>query len=344
VLESLVDDPRLRSVLAAQWGYYGVPPSRSSFAMHALMVQHFLRGAYYPVGSAASIAPALLETVAGAGGWTAVRRTVDEIVVRRRRVAGVRLDDGTELEAKQVFSAAGAIPTASMLGASAPDTWSDSYREPGPAHLSLYLGFSGADIASRGAERYCQWYYDSWDTEMIGWDVHPDRDPGAPPVVFCSFPSIKDPAHDPGPEQRHTGEAITFVPWEPFSAWKDAKWKRRGPEYEDFKGRLTEALLGQYRDLYPELAPNVEHAELSTPVTTHHFTGAPAGSIYGLATEPDRFVDETLLPATSISGLYLSGADVSTPGVAGALMGGLMAAAASAPVAGARYVRSLMAR
>ena len=344
VLESLIDDPKLRSVLAAQWGYYGVPPSRSSFAMHALMVQHFLHGAFYPVGSAAAIAPALLETVAGADGWTAVRRSVEEIVVRRGRAIGVKLDDGAEIEAKRVVSAAGAIPTASMLGDTAPNAWSDSYRVPGPAHLSLYLGFSGIDIAAHGAQRYCQWYYDSWDTEAISWDVRPDRAPGAAPVVFCSFPSIKDPAHNPGDARHHTGEAITFVPWEPFSGWKDAKWKRRGTEYEDFKGRLTEALLRQYRDLYPELAPHVEHAEMSTPVSTHHFTSAPAGSIYGLATEPDRFVDETLLPETPISGLYLSGADVSTPGVAGALMGGVLAAVAAAPVAGGRYVRGIMAQ
>ncbi|MDH3247425.1 MAG: NAD(P)/FAD-dependent oxidoreductase [Acidimicrobiia bacterium] len=344
VLESLIDDPRLRSVLAAQWGYYGVPPSRSSFAMHALMVQHFLHGAFYPVGSAASIAPALLQTVADSGGWTAVRRTVEDIVVRRRRVAGVRLADGTEIEANRVVSAAGAIPTAAMLGESAPDSWADSYREPGPAHLSLYLGFSGVDIAARGAQAYCQWYYDSWDTEAIEWDVHPDRAPGTAPVVFCSFPSIKDPVHDPGPDLHHTGEAITFVPWEPFSKWKDARWKRRGAEYEEFKSELTEALLGQYRGLYPELAPHVEHAEMSTPVSTHHFTSAPAGSIYGLATEPDRFEDETLLPGTSISGLYLSGADISTPGVAGALMGGVLAAVAAAPVAGGRYVRVVMKR
>ncbi len=343
VLESLVDDPQLRSVLAAQWGYYGVPPSRSSFAMHALMVQHFLRGAFYPVGSAASIAPALLQTVADAGGWTAVRRTVERIDVRRRRVVGVTLDDGTEIASGTVLSGAGAIPTASMLGDAAPDTWSNAYRRPGPAHLSLYLGFSGVDIATHGAQRYCQWYYDSWDTETIGWDVRPDSEPGAAPVVFCSFPSIKDPAHDPGPEQRHTGEAITFVPWEPFSKWQDAKWKRRGGEYDEFKHRLTEALTSRYRDLYPGLAPYIDHAELSTPVSTHHFTSAPEGSIYGLATEPARFEDESLLPGTSVSGLYLCGADVSTPGVAGALMGGVLAAVAASPVAAGRYVRSIMA-
>ena len=75
VLARLTDDPRLRAVLSAQWGYYGATPARSSFAMHALMVRHFLRGAYYPVGGASSIAREMLATVAAAGGWTAVRRT-----------------------------------------------------------------------------------------------------------------------------------------------------------------------------------------------------------------------------------------------------------------------------
>ena len=91
VLEGLTDDYRLRAVLAAQWGYYGSTPSKSSFAMHALMVAHFLWGAFYPVGSAESIAREMLRTVADAGGWTLVRTEVEQIVVRAGKAVGVRL-------------------------------------------------------------------------------------------------------------------------------------------------------------------------------------------------------------------------------------------------------------
>ncbi len=31
VVAGLTDDPKLRALLVAQWGYYGSPPSRSSF-------------------------------------------------------------------------------------------------------------------------------------------------------------------------------------------------------------------------------------------------------------------------------------------------------------------------
>ena len=344
VLGSVTTDPQLRTVLAAQWGYYGAPPSRSSFAMHALMVAHFLRGAWYPAGGASSIAEALLQTVADAGGWTAVRREVVEIVTRRGKVAGVVLDDGTQIHASKVVSAAGAMPTAAMLGGELPGSGPDAYREAGPAHVSLYVGFAGADIASLGARRYCQWYYRTWDLEETSWEVAPDREPGRAPVLFCSFPSLKDPLHDPGPARHHTGEVITFVPWEPFEPWLGTRWRRRPDDYEAFKARLTDELLGQYLGEYPQLAAHVEHVELSTPLSTHHFTAAFRGSIYGLGTEPARFVDPSLGPRTGVRGLFLAGADAAAPGVVGAMTGGVLAAIAAEPLGVGRFVQPLMRR
>ena len=342
VLASLTDDLRLRAVLSAQWGYYGATPARSSFAMHALMVRHFLRGAYYPVGGASSIARELLATVADGGGWTAVRRPVDEIIVRHGSATGVRLSDGTEIAARRVISAAGAIPTSDLLDAGLPGS-GEPYREAGPAHVSLYLGFKG-DTAAQGGERYCQWYFDTWDMEKDMWDVHPDRPIGPAPVLFCSFPSLKDPSHDPGPEQRNTGEVITFVPWDSFSQWSGTKWKRRGASYDAFKETLAKTLLEQYLGRYPGLASLVDHVEMSTPLSTNHFAASARGSIYGLGTTASRFEDPSLVPRTAIKGLYLGGADVSAPGIAGALGGGVLAAAAAEPIRGGRFLQPIMRR
>ncbi|MCP4968008.1 MAG: NAD(P)/FAD-dependent oxidoreductase [bacterium] len=342
VLRSLTDDAHLRSVLAAQWGYYGVTPVRSSFAMHALMVQHFMHGAYYPVGTAASIAPAMLDTVTEAGGWTAVRRSVGRIIMRSGRVAGVRLDDGTEIGSKRVISTAGALPTSAMLEDGLPGADKSDW-EAGPAHLSLYLGFKG-DVAANGAKRYCQWFYESWDMERSHWAISPDEEPGRADVLFCSFPSIKDPAHDPGVDSKHTGEIVTFVPWEVFGRWEGSKWKKRGADYDAFKRTLAERMLDQYGEHYPGLIGMVDHAELSTPLSTNHFARSPRGSIYGLEPTPGRFQDTSLGPRTSVKGLYLGGVDVSTPGVTGGLIGGVLAAMAAEPVRVARFLQPIMKR
>jgi len=39
-------DEKLQALLTAQWGYYGSPPDRSAFAMHALVVKHIVFGEY----------------------------------------------------------------------------------------------------------------------------------------------------------------------------------------------------------------------------------------------------------------------------------------------------------
>ncbi len=338
VLESLTDDPHLRSVLAAQWGYYGSTPEKSSFAMHALMVAHFLWGAFYPVGSASSIAQEMLRTVADAGGWTLVRTEVEEILVQGGRTRGVRLVDGTEIKADRVISTAGAPLTALMLG----DVMESETGLPaGPAHVSLYIGFEG-DIARHGGARYSQWFYDSWDMEKDLWHVRPGVKPDRADVLYCSFPSLKDPAHAPGPQLRQTGEVITFVPWDPFKPWLGTRWQKRGQEYDEFKEKLSSTLLSQYLENYPELASMVKFTELSTPLSTHHFARSNRGSIYGLASEPDRFLNESLTPKTAVKGLYMGGVDVMAPGIAGALGGGALAVAAAEPVAALRYLRPIM--
>ena len=120
------------------------------------------------------------------------------------------------------------------------------------------------------------------------------KDFGVNPVLYCSFPSLKDPTYDPGPDQIHTGEVVTFVPWDSFAQFTDSRWKKRGEEYNNFKQRLQDALLEQFFAAIPELKPMLEFVEFSTPASTAHFDRAVGGSIYGLAPLPARFAAKTL--------------------------------------------------
>ena len=268
VVRDLTDDPRLRAIFTAQWGYYGSVPSRSSFAIQALVVKHFQHGGYYPEGGAGRIAKTLLRTVERAGGWTAIRADVQEILVEGNTAVGVRLGDGTAIRATKVVSAAGVVSTVRRLlpAPHSSDSWAREVEQlpPAPAHVCLYLGFEG-DIREAGASGANKWFYETWDMEADGWEVGPDTEElGEAPVLYCSFPSLKDPLHDPGPKVRHTGEVVTFVPYEAFAPWRGERWKKRGDDYEAFKRRLEERLLQQLLSHMPELEPMVVYRELST--------------------------------------------------------------------------------
>lgn len=343
VLDGLTDNPRLKTVLAAQWGYYGASPSRASFAAQALVTRHFQWGGYYPVGGSGEIAYGLLETVAGAGGWTRILADVEEITVERGRVTGVRLADGETLKARRVVSAVGVLATVRrLLGEpyrSQPWAQETDSMVPGPAHVCLYLGFKG-DITRAGASGANKWFCSTWDTDHETWAIDgPDPLPKAP-ILYCSFPSLKDTAHDPGPEIKHTGEVVTFVPWELFEPYRKAPWKKRGPEYEALKQRLQDSLLKQYFEHMGELEPMLDYVELSTPVSTDTFVRPVAGSIYGLEPTPQRFRNPWLKPNSPIKGLYFAGSEVSMVGVIGAMMGGVLAAAAAEPLKALPFLRT----
>jgi all-trans-retinol 13,14-reductase len=71
----------------------------------------------------------------------------------------------------------------------------------------------------------------------------------------------------------------------------------------------------------PAVSGAIETWELSTPLSTRHFANAERGQIYGLAHAPDRFLTRDLRPRTPIEDLFLTGQDVATCGVVGALSG-----------------------
>lgn len=344
VIDGLTSDHRLRSVFAAQWGYYGSPPARSSFAMQALVVKHFLHGGYYPVGGASAIAQHLLQRVADEGGWTRIRADVKRILISKNRVHGVMMQDGEVIEAKRVISAAGVMATLARLLPEevAQADWAQPIRRlsPAPAHVCLYMGFKG-DIRQAGAGSANQWFYETWDTAAEAWDVRPDQPIGDAPILYCSFPSLKDPEHDPGPDQLHTGEIVTFVPYETFEPWRDGRWRRRGQDYDDFKRRIADALKAQFFRHRPDLEPMLAYDELSTPISTEHFVRPMKGSIYGIEPTPERFQTRSLRPRSPVKGLFFAGSEVSSVGVIGAMMGGVLAALAAEPVRGMRLMRRL---
>jgi phytoene dehydrogenase-like protein len=328
VLDDIGMSPELKAVLTAQWGDYGLPPARSSFGAHAIVTSHYFDGASYPIGGGEQIAAALMPTIERAGGRLIVGARVERVLVEKGRAVGVRMADGRELRSPCVVSDAGVQATYEQL---LPDAASD-VAEPAVAvrslrpsfgHLCLYVGLESADPP-------CVSPSNIWVHPSVDYDGNLDRfvaDIDAPfPFLFISFPSAKDPSFAARHPARHTVEIVTMAPYEHFAAWRSTPWHHRGAEYEAVKGRLARRMLDALDQHAPGLSPSIGTWELSTPLSTAHFTGALRGAAYGLDHGPHRFDCRYLRPRTPIQGLYLTGQDVGTCGIMGALTGAVAAA------------------
>lgn len=330
VLRECTSDPRLAAVLSAQWGDHGGKPSRASFAAHAMITDHYLAGAWYPVGGASAFACGLVPVIEAAGGTVRTSAPVARILLENGRAAGVALEDGTRHEARVVISGVGARGTVSRLlppeiGQS---PWGREVNalEPSFCHTCLYVGLEG-DVEAAGASRANHWIYESPDIEAI-WD-----DPfsqARAPALFVSFPSLKDPSRTAG-ERHHTAEVVAWTDWKVFEPWAGTRWGERPEDYRALRDSLQHSLRAQFEQAFPGLAPMIKLCELSTPLSTVHFTGHERGAVYGLDTTPARFASRALDIRTPVPGLLLTGQDVVTPGVAGALMGGILSAAVMEP-------------
>lgn len=331
VLRPIISDPQLYGVLTAQWGDYGLPPQRSSFGMHALVAEHYLGGASYPVGGSSRIAATIVPGIERAGGAVLTDAEVGQILVHDGRAIGVRMADGAEIHADHVVSSAGAHVTFGrlldpQLAAGLPLARRVAALRPTSGHLGLTIGLRG-DPAEFDLPRSNLWVYPGYDH-----DAAVQRSSESPhaelPVNYISFPSAKDPSWSERFPGRATIEVISMAPYEWFAAWADRPWRQRGAEYEALKQDLTGRMLDVVAAHVPGVRGRIDYCELSTPLSTRTFGGYPHGEMYGLEHSPRRFAERGLAARTPIRGLWLTGQDTLTCGVTSAMMSGVLTAGA----------------
>lgn len=332
VLRGITSNQKLIGVLTGQYGDYGLPPKQSAFAMHASVVKHYFFGGNYPVGGSARFAETIAPKIEANGGMLLTNADVQSIVIEGGNAVGVKLADGRVLRAGVIISNAGAHNTYERLLPSS-ERERVGFRPqleritPSASHLSLYIGLnkSAAELQLPKANYWI--YPDEYDHDRSLERFLQDE--SAPlPVAYISFPAAKDPEFETRHPGRSTIEIITLAPWERFAKWDGSSWQKRGDEYDEYKQRLSERLLEQLFRFEPQTREAIVHHELSTPLSTKHFTGYAHGEIYGLNHDPGRFEAKFLRPRTPVDGLFLTGQDVVTCGVGAALFSGFITVSA----------------
>lgn len=343
VLKSLTDNEELIKVLSGQYGDYGLPPKQSSFTMHASVVRHYLNGASFPIGGSSQIAKTTDAVIEKAGGTILISAEVDTVLIENNKAVGVQMKDGKIFNAKNIISGAGILATYKKL---LPEKIVKKHRlntqlqqvQPSVSHACLYIGLNGSPEELK-LPKTNYWIY----PEDLDHDACVERylnDLESPfPVVYISFPSAKDPDWTNRYPGKSTIDIITLLPYEIFENWKGSKWMKRGEDYENLKEKIAQRLLEELYKKIPQVKGKINCYELSTPLTTQHFVNYEKGEIYGLDHTPKRFRQRFLQPRTPIKNFYLTGQDIVTAGVAGALFSGILT---SSVITGRNVLKKIM--
>ena len=331
VISSITENEDLIKVLTGQYGDYGLPPKQSSFAMHASVVKHYFNGGSFPIGGSSKIANTIDNVIESSKGTILVSAEVKNIIIKNNKALGVEMSDGKKFYSDLIISGTGVFQTYNHLitkDISVKHGFVNNLKKvtPSVAHGCLYLGLNGTSEELQLPKNNLWIYPENIDHDTAVENYLNDNDSDFP-LVYISFASSKDPTWQSRYPGKSTIDVITLLPYENFTKWEGSRWMKRGDEYNNLKEKISQRLLKHLYDQLPQLKGKIDTYELSSPLTTKNFVNYSKGELYGLDHTPSRFNQKFLRPKTPIKNFYLTGQDIVSAGVGGALFSGLITAA-----------------
>lgn len=329
VLRGLTDNEELIAVLVGQWGDNGMPPKKGSFLIHCLIAKHYFNGGYYPVGGASQIAETVIPKIQAGGGEVFTYAEVEKILIEKGKAVGVHMKDGTDIRAPLVISNAGVFNTFGKLvpqEEAQKHGYLDNLKKVKRSftNVGLFIGLKGT-AEELGLPKTNLWIYPDGNHDQNVENFVADHNSPFP-VVYISFPSAKDPSFQSRYPGRSTIEIVAPASFEQWRKWQGTTWGKRGEDYETFREAFADRMLEALYKQLPQLRGKIDYYEASTPLSTEFFCFYDEGEIYGLDHDPSRFEQHWLQPKTTIPGLWLTGQDALSCGVAGAMIAGFLTA------------------
>ena len=310
MVDARIENPKLKAIVSAQWGYYGLPPSRLSCFYYALPYLGYLQqGGYYPKGSSQKISDAFVEFIQGKGGTVKLRTRADKILVKDHAAYGVRTDDGTEYRAKVVVSNANAYDTfLKMIDDKEAlkdyvakfDNYSVSV-----ACFQVFLGLSKDLVGELGIEDSEIFYAAGYDDDA-GYKAQLEADVENSGYGLMLYDNLYK---GYSPEGKNTVNILTlqgYSHWEKFEKdYRDGNKK----DYRAEKERMADILINKVEEtVLPGLSEAISVKEIGTPLTNVRYTSNHRGAIYGWDQTMNNTGPNRVPHATPIDNLYLAGA------------------------------------
>lgn len=331
VIDWHIKDPLLQAVLNVQCGDHGLPPSKASFPVHCVVMNHYFNGGFYPMGGGAAIVKAMTKAIHKYDGEIRTGECVKRILVegdKKLKAVGVELASGEIIKAKRIVSNADPAKTFDLIGTEKlSKKLQTKLAKTKYSVTALFLFLTvDMDVRKAGFDSGNIWQLQHDDMEKLYREMTADDILKGEefPACFISCPTLKDPVSFNG--RHHTIEVVTFIEYKPFSAF-NKPGDSESAAYLKYKERIIYKLLNNVEKVLSDVRNHIVHVELGTPITTEHYINNTNGNVYGTEKSFWQTGPFSFNPQTEIEDLFLCGASILAHGVGGASNSGVQTAA-----------------
>ncbi|MBN1559892.1 NAD(P)/FAD-dependent oxidoreductase [candidate division KSB1 bacterium] len=310
VVDARIVNPKLKAIISAQWGYYGLPPSLLSSYYYALPAIGYLQeGGYYPRGKSQKISDALVQFIQDHGGKVMLNRRVEKILTRAQTAYGVKTDKGEEFSAKVIVANANTHDIFhKMLEQDAcPDDYLANFAKLSVSLSSfqIFLGVKDNIIGKSGIVDSEIFYESSYDL-----DANYRAAQKADVENGCFGLTLYDNIYDGySPEGKNTINIIALQGYDHWEKYESDYFNGNKAAYKEEKERMADILVQRVEEmLLPGLSKAIEVKEIGTPLTNVRYTSNYRGAIYGWDQTLNNSGPNRLAHQTPVQNLYLAGA------------------------------------
>ena len=307
LLGSFVKNPSLQNALSAQWGFYGLPPSKLSGFYYAIAFGEYLRnGSFYIKPRSQALSKALASTIEASGGKVLYGTLAERILVKDGTVTGVGLSGGKTLPVRAVVSNASALTTfKEMLPQEIlPPDYLKKIEEYRPS-ISTFIVWLGLNQELKGRFKDYKYPVTSGQGPEADYQFSLKGDVEKGTFGITLYDSAFEGYSKPGTSTLKLLFLCGYEPWRKFEADYRAGRKEA---YKKEKERWTDILIRRAeKEVIPGLSSMIEVKESATPLTNWFFTRNTEGAIYGFEQAMNNAYMNRIDNRTPIKGLYLAG-------------------------------------
>jgi len=309
LLDKHLKDEKLKTILFANYSFYGLPPSQVSVLSAVGNINYWKEGAYYPKGGNQVIPNAFVNVIRNNNGEMLLGEEVTAITVENNKAVGVTTEKGKKYLGKNIVSNACAIETFhKMVGdQKLPDRFKtklDKMQTSGSGFL-VYLGLD---------ESFKQTLESIEDYDIVVSETY-DQDQDYEWIQSCNVEKshfyITLYSNIDSSLAKDGRFVASLLQGQPYSYWKrfEAAYKSGNKEeYNKEKDRIAGILIRRAENVIPNLSKYIETVEIATPLTLQKFTGNFNGAILGWANTIRQFTPMDRLTKLPLKNLHLSSA------------------------------------